>query len=107
MLDHGAQPAAALGSALPSGPALPAPPRITLAGYCDCFASGDFCNNCSCDACCSHLRHGLERFKAIKVSAFPFNESVSEALKWLAGVKPPPESLHFSLGKARVLKNVH
>ncbi|XP_036179820.1 tesmin [Myotis myotis] len=65
-LDHGAQPAAALGSALPSGPALPAPPRITLAGYCDCFASGDFCNNCSCDACCSHLRHGLERFKAIK-----------------------------------------
>ncbi|XP_006102575.1 tesmin-like [Myotis lucifugus] len=65
-LDHGAQPAPASGSALPSGPALPAPPRITLAGYCDCFASGDFCNNCSCDACCSHLRHGLERFKAIK-----------------------------------------
>uniref|UniRef100_G1PM45 Testis expressed metallothionein like protein n=1 Tax=Myotis lucifugus TaxID=59463 RepID=G1PM45_MYOLU len=82
-LDHGAQPAPASGSALPSGPALPAPPRITLAGYCDCFASGDFCNNCSCDACCSHLRHGLERFKAIKYSStfFRGDEPVRPAVR--------------------------
>lgn len=35
--------------------------------YCDCFASGDFCNNCNCNNCCNNLRHEIERFKAIKV----------------------------------------
>ncbi|KAI4530216.1 hypothetical protein MG293_020072 [Ovis ammon polii] len=34
--------------------------------YCDCFASGDFCNNCNCNNCCNDLRHEIERFKAIK-----------------------------------------
>lgn len=38
--------------------------------YCDCFASGDFCNNCNCNNCCNNLRHEIERFKAIKVT-FP------------------------------------
>ncbi|XP_049748644.1 tesmin [Elephas maximus indicus] len=46
--------------------ALPGPPKLTLAGYCDCFASGDFCNNCNCHNCCNNLRHEIERFKAIK-----------------------------------------
>ncbi|XP_070344427.1 tesmin [Equus asinus] len=66
MLDNGALPTIANGSALPSGSALPGPPKITLAGYCDCFASGDFCNNCNCNNCCNNLRHEIERFKAIK-----------------------------------------
>nr|XP_008518946.1 PREDICTED: tesmin [Equus przewalskii] len=65
-LDNGALPTIANGSALPSGSALPGPPKITLAGYCDCFASGDFCNNCNCNNCCNNLRHEIERFKAIK-----------------------------------------
>ncbi|XP_016068906.1 PREDICTED: tesmin [Miniopterus natalensis] len=65
-LDNGAAPSVATGPAFPSGPALPGPPKITLAGYCDCFASGDFCTNCNCNNCCNNLRHGIERFKAIK-----------------------------------------
>ncbi|XP_012876332.1 PREDICTED: tesmin [Dipodomys ordii] len=65
-LDNGALPSGVSGPAFPSGPTLPGPPKITLAGYCDCFASGDFCNNCNCNNCCNNLRHEIERFKAIK-----------------------------------------
>ncbi|XP_003122474.2 LOW QUALITY PROTEIN: tesmin [Sus scrofa] len=65
-LDNGALPSVVNGSAFPSGSTLPGPPKITLAGYCDCFASGDFCNNCNCNNCCNNLRHEIERFKAIK-----------------------------------------
>ncbi|XP_048215680.1 tesmin [Perognathus longimembris pacificus] len=65
-LDNGALPSAVNGPAFPSGPTLPGPPKITWAGYCDCFASGDFCNNCNCNNCCNNLRHEIERFKAIK-----------------------------------------
>ncbi|NXC43765.1 MTL5 protein, partial [Penelope pileata] len=35
--------------------------------YCDCFASGDICNNCNCNNCYNNLLHETERFKAIKV----------------------------------------
>ncbi|XP_045631846.1 tesmin isoform X2 [Ursus americanus] len=66
MLENGALPSLVNGSTLPSGSALPGPPKITLAGYCDCFASGDFCNNCNCNNCCNNLRHEIQRFKAIK-----------------------------------------
>ncbi|XP_006171311.1 tesmin isoform X4 [Tupaia chinensis] len=91
MLDNGALPSSVVnGSAFPSGSTLSGPPKITLAGvtlsswdtkskkpcnctksqclklYCDCFASGDFCNNCNCNNCCNNLRHEIERFKAIK-----------------------------------------
>nr|KAF6468179.1 testis expressed metallothionein like protein [Rousettus aegyptiacus] len=65
-LDTGALPPTVGASAFPSGPTLPGPPKMTLAGYCDCFASGDFCNNCNCNNCCNNLRHEIERFKAIK-----------------------------------------
>nr|XP_012612841.1 tesmin [Microcebus murinus] len=65
-LDNGALPSVVNGSAFPPGSTLPGPPKITLAGYCDCFASGDFCNNCNCNNCCNNLRHEIERFKAIK-----------------------------------------
>ncbi|XP_066242718.1 tesmin isoform X2 [Saccopteryx leptura] len=64
--EDGALPSVVNGSAFPSGPALSGPPKITLAGYCDCFASGDLCNNCNCNNCYNNLHHGLERFKAIK-----------------------------------------
>ncbi|KAL4697413.1 hypothetical protein H8959_003111 [Pygathrix nigripes] len=37
-----------------------------LLWYCDCFANGDFCNNCNCNNCCNNLHHEIERFKAIK-----------------------------------------
>ncbi|XP_025734753.1 tesmin isoform X3 [Callorhinus ursinus] len=90
MLESGAFPSLVNGSAFPSGSALPGPPKITLAGvtlsswdtkskkpcnctksqclklYCDCFASGDFCNNCNCNNCCNNLHHEIQRFKAIK-----------------------------------------
>ncbi|EHB12710.1 Tesmin [Heterocephalus glaber] len=66
-LDSGALPSAANnGPAFPSEPTLPGPSKITLAGYCDCFASGDFCNNCHCNNCCNNLHHEIERFNAIK-----------------------------------------
>ncbi|XP_057635506.1 tesmin [Chionomys nivalis] len=61
-VDNGALPSTVNGAAFPSGPTMQGPPKIALAGYCDCFASGDFCNSCSCN----NLRHELERFKAIK-----------------------------------------
>ncbi|XP_021563804.1 tesmin, partial [Carlito syrichta] len=64
--DNGALPSVVNGSAFPSGSTLPGPSKITLAGYCDCFASGDFCSNCNCNNCCNNLRHEIERFKAIK-----------------------------------------
>ncbi|XP_012376341.2 tesmin [Dasypus novemcinctus] len=65
-LDNGSLSSVLNGSAFPSASTLPGPPKLTLAGYCDCFASGDFCNNCNCNNCCNNLRHELERFKAIK-----------------------------------------
>ncbi|XP_055126849.2 tesmin isoform X5 [Symphalangus syndactylus] len=63
---EGALPSVVNGSAFPSGSTLPGPPKIALARYCDCFASGDFCNNCNCNNCCNNLHHEIERFKAIK-----------------------------------------
>ncbi|XP_053209366.1 protein lin-54 homolog [Panonychus citri] len=34
--------------------------------YCDCFANGEFCNNCNCINCANNLKHEEERQKAIK-----------------------------------------
>ncbi|XP_072050752.1 LOW QUALITY PROTEIN: protein lin-54 homolog [Amphiura filiformis] len=34
--------------------------------YCDCFANGEFCNNCNCNNCQNNLTHEDERAKAIK-----------------------------------------
>ncbi|XP_030624881.1 protein lin-54 homolog [Chanos chanos] len=34
--------------------------------YCDCFANGEFCNNCNCINCFNNLDHESERLKAIK-----------------------------------------
>uniref|UniRef100_A0A3Q2XCP3 Lin-54 DREAM MuvB core complex component n=1 Tax=Hippocampus comes TaxID=109280 RepID=A0A3Q2XCP3_HIPCM len=37
-----------------------------LLEYCDCFANGEFCNNCNCNNCFNNLEHEAERSKAIK-----------------------------------------
>ncbi|XP_063865476.1 protein lin-54 homolog isoform X5 [Scylla paramamosain] len=34
--------------------------------YCDCFANGEFCNNCNCANCFNNLNHEEDRQKAIK-----------------------------------------
>uniref|UniRef100_A0A673Y7Z7 Lin-54 DREAM MuvB core complex component n=1 Tax=Salmo trutta TaxID=8032 RepID=A0A673Y7Z7_SALTR len=34
--------------------------------YCDCFANGEFCQNCNCTNCFNNLEHETERAKAIK-----------------------------------------
>lgn len=34
--------------------------------YCDCFANGEFCNNCNCVNCFNNLGHESDRLKAIK-----------------------------------------
>ncbi|XP_059085160.1 protein lin-54 homolog [Tigriopus californicus] len=34
--------------------------------YCDCFANGEFCNNCNCVNCFNNLDHEEDRQKAIK-----------------------------------------
>lgn len=34
--------------------------------YCDCFANGEFCNNCNCHNCSNNINHEAERSKAIK-----------------------------------------
>ncbi|XP_020824039.1 tesmin [Phascolarctos cinereus] len=65
-LDNGTFSSVVNGTTFPSGPSLQEPAKITLAGYCDCFANGDFCNNCNCNNCYNNLRHEMERFKAIK-----------------------------------------
>ncbi|KGL82333.1 Tesmin, partial [Tinamus guttatus] len=45
---------------------LQGPGKITSVRYCDCFANGDFCNNCNCNNCYNNPLHEAERFKAIK-----------------------------------------
>lgn len=34
--------------------------------YCDCFANGEFCNNCNCVNCSNNMEREKERSKAIK-----------------------------------------
>ncbi|CAG5867716.1 unnamed protein product [Menidia menidia] len=44
-----------------------APSRsVSNCKYCDCFANGEFCNNCNCNNCFNNLEHETERQKAIK-----------------------------------------
>uniref|UniRef100_A0A8C7DNH4 Lin-54 DREAM MuvB core complex component n=1 Tax=Oncorhynchus kisutch TaxID=8019 RepID=A0A8C7DNH4_ONCKI len=40
--------------------------RLPLNGYCDCFANGEFCQNCNCTNCFNNLEHETDRAKAIK-----------------------------------------
>lgn len=34
--------------------------------YCECFANGEFCQNCNCNNCCNNLDHEEMRQKAIR-----------------------------------------
>ncbi|OXB65971.1 hypothetical protein ASZ78_006626 [Callipepla squamata] len=40
--------------------------QLPFNGYCDCFANGEFCNNCNCTNCYNNLDHENDRQKAIK-----------------------------------------
>ncbi|XP_060741320.1 spexin prohormone 2 [Tachysurus vachellii] len=33
--------------------------------YCDCFANGEICSECSCINCCNNMEHATERHRAI------------------------------------------
>ncbi|KAK3535693.1 hypothetical protein QTP70_020575 [Hemibagrus guttatus] len=35
--------------------------------YCECFANGEICSNCSCFNCFNNMEHVTERYKAIKI----------------------------------------
>ena len=34
--------------------------------YCECFANGEFCNNCNCNNCANNLEHEDARQRSIK-----------------------------------------
>ncbi len=36
--------------------------------YCECFANGEFCNNCNCVSCCNNLANEDTRKKAIRLA---------------------------------------
>ncbi|KAK2838313.1 hypothetical protein Q7C36_013127 [Tachysurus vachellii] len=35
--------------------------------YCDCFANGEICSECSCINCCNNMEHATERHRAIMI----------------------------------------
>ncbi|KQK80999.1 protein lin-54 isoform X1 [Amazona aestiva] len=47
-------------------PCIQSQARLPFNGYCDCFANGEFCNNCNCTNCYNNLDHENDRQKAIK-----------------------------------------
>ncbi|KAI3362086.1 hypothetical protein L3Q82_012410 [Scortum barcoo] len=53
-------------SGFPTSTGIQTQARSPLNGYCDCFANGEFCNNCNCNNCFNNLEHETERLKAIK-----------------------------------------
>ncbi|XP_074854036.1 tesmin [Carettochelys insculpta] len=65
-LDNGSLQPVASSAIFQSEVNLQGPAKMTLVGYCDCFANGDFCNNCNCNNCYNNPLHETERFKAIK-----------------------------------------
>lgn len=53
--------------------------------YCDCFANGEFCNNCNCTNCYNNLDHENDRQKAIKVRGLfpcPWDRSHLASFFW-------------------------
>lgn len=36
--------------------------------YCDCFANGEFCNDCDCKDCKNTIEYEIERTRAIRLS---------------------------------------
>ena len=52
-----------LGGARYSSRLLPSLPR-----YCECFASGEYCDNCNCQSCCNNIENAAERNAAIEAT---------------------------------------
>ena len=36
--------------------------------YCECFASGEYCDNCNCQTCCNNIENASERNAAIEAT---------------------------------------
>jgi len=90
-LNTGAQAGAAVNGSSPesSPPNRPRKPcnctkSQCLKLYCDCFANGEFCNNCNCVNCSNNMEHEKERSKAIK-----------------ACLERNPQAFHPKIGKGR------
>lgn len=72
--------------------------------YCDCFANGEFCNNCNCTNCYNNLDHENDRQKAIKVRAlFPCFLNGSRSVSLLK-LQCRAECVYNALISSRVLK---
>ncbi|XP_049568941.1 tesmin isoform X1 [Orcinus orca] len=129
-LDNGALPSVVNGSAFPLGSTPPGPPKMTSARvtvsswdteskkpcnctksqclklYCDCFASGDFCNKCNCNNCCNNLHHDMERFEAIKACLDRNPEAFQQKIgKGQLGDVKPRHSKGCNCKKSGCLKN--
>eukprot|EP01043_Picozoa_sp_COSAG02_P022458 COSAG02_NODE_1168_length_14134_cov_19.590310_7_plen_197_part_00 len=39
---------------------------IHVGRYCECFASGEYCDNCNCQSCCNNIENAAERNAAIE-----------------------------------------
>ncbi|XP_073665396.1 tesmin isoform X8 [Tursiops truncatus] len=106
MLDNGALPSVVNGSAFLLGSTPPGPPKMTSARYCDCFASGDFCNKCNCNNCCNNLHHDMERFEAIKACLDRNPEAFQQKIgKGQLGDVKPRHSKGCNCKKSGCLKN--
>ena len=36
--------------------------------YCECFASGEYCDGCNCQGCCNNIENASERNAAIEAT---------------------------------------
>nr|KAI8766264.1 putative protein lin-54 [Biomphalaria glabrata] len=56
--------------------------------YCDCFANGEFCQNCNCTNCANNLEHEEERSKAIKSCLDRNPQAFHPKIEW-RGISTP------------------
>eukprot|EP00826_Nyctotherus_ovalis_P038669 TRINITY_DN3636_c0_g1_i1.p1 TRINITY_DN3636_c0_g1~~TRINITY_DN3636_c0_g1_i1.p1 ORF type:complete len:287 (-),score=35.87 TRINITY_DN3636_c0_g1_i1:1043-1903(-) len=61
--------------------------------YCDCFASGEYCNNCNCNSCCNNLAGEMYRKEAIRLI---LNRNPAAFRPKITG-QPSPLSPEFSV----------
>lgn len=78
--------------------------------YCDCFASGEFCQNCNCKECFNTLEKEDERQKAIKIClernphAFKWVELRPESLSARRTYTPTPFHIFLSIDRPKIGK---
>ncbi len=41
---------------------------VHVGRYCECFASGEYCDNCNCQSCCNNIENAAERNAAIETT---------------------------------------